>query len=119
MTTVIQRSHSSARMSKIVQYDGLIYVSGQTSSGSAAADVAAQTSEVLSRVDTLLKEAGSDKRRLLSVLIHLKSMDDFAVMNEVWESWLPEGDAPARTTVEARLASAALLVEMTVVAASA
>ncbi len=119
MTEAIQRDHSNARMSKIVRHAGLIYLCGQTSSGSPAADVAAQTSEVLSRIDGLLAEAGTDNKRLLSVLIHLKSMDDFAAMNKVWEDWLPEGGAPARTTVEARLASAALLVEMTVVAAAA
>ncbi|WP_372342764.1 Rid family hydrolase [Paraburkholderia madseniana] len=38
-------------------------------------------------------------------------------MNEVWESWLPAGDAPARTTVQAHLASEELLVEITIVAA--
>lgn len=119
MIQAIQRSHSNARMSKIVRHDGLIYLCGQTSSGSSAVDVAAQTSEALSRIDALLAEVGSDNKRLLSVLIHLKSMDDFAAMNKVWENWLPEGAAPARTTVEARLASPALLVELTVVAASA
>lgn len=119
MSEAILRSYSNPRMSKIVRHRELIYLCGQTSSGSPAADVTEQTREVLSRIDELLAVAGSDKNQLLSVLIHLKSMDDFAAMNKVWESWLPEGAAPARTTVEARLASAALLVEMTVVAASA
>lgn len=118
MTEDILRKHCGARMSKIVQHGGLIYLCGQTSMGSAATDVAAQTVEVLSRIDALLAEAGSDKKQMLSVLIHLSSMEDFASMNQVWDSWLPEGSAPARTTVEARLASSALLVEMTVVAAA-
>lgn len=40
-------------------------------------------------------------------------------MNAVWEAWLERNDAvaPARTTVEATLATASLRVEMTVVAA--
>lgn len=118
MTEAIQRKYSNARMSKIVRHAGLIYLCGQTSSGTPATDIAAQTAEVLSRIDSLLAEAGSDKMHMLSVLIHLSSMEDFDAMNKVWESWLPEGGAPARTTVEARLASSALLVEMTVVASS-
>ena len=119
MTEAIQRNHTNARMSKIVRHAGLIYLCGQTSAGTPAADITAQTTEVLSRIDKLLAEAGSDKTQLLSVLIHLRSMEDFAAMNQVWDNWVPEGTAPARTTVEARMASPALLVEMTVVAAAA
>jgi len=35
----IQRKHTSARMSKIVQHGGLVFLCGQTSSGSSAADI--------------------------------------------------------------------------------
>ena len=118
MIESIHRFHTNARMSKIVRHGGLAYLCGQTASGAADADVGGQTREVLSRVDALLAEAGTDRTRLLSVLIHLKSMNDFAAMNLVWEAWLPASAAPARTTVEARLAAADLLVEMTVVAAA-
>jgi enamine deaminase RidA (YjgF/YER057c/UK114 family) len=45
-------------------------------------------------------------------------MDDFAAMNAVWDAWLPEGAAPARTTVQAALALPNLLFEVTVVAAA-
>lgn len=114
----IQHVHSNQRMSKIVRHAGLIYLCGQTSSGSDAADIEGQTSEVLSRIDGLLEEAGTHKSRLLSVIIHLKSMDDFASMNVCWEKWLEGYAPPARTTVQALLASPALLVEMTVIAAA-
>jgi enamine deaminase RidA (YjgF/YER057c/UK114 family) len=80
-------------------------------------DIAQQTREALSRVDTLLGTAGSDRSRILSALIHLRDIRDFAVMNQVWESWVPAGAAPARTTVQAHLASEELLVEITVTAA--
>ena len=116
----IERRHTSARMSKIVRHGGLVYLCGQTASGGAHADgdIGAQTREVLSRIDALLVEAGSDRGRLLSTTIYLRRIDDFAAMNEAWEQWVRPGTAPARTTVEARLASASLLVEMTVVAAA-
>ena len=45
-------------------------------------------------------------------------MTDFAAMNAAWEAWLPADAAPARATVEARLASPHLLVEVSVVAAA-
>ncbi|MBZ8143369.1 hypothetical protein CLD22_26370, partial [Rubrivivax gelatinosus] len=41
----------------------------------------------------------------------------FPAMNEVWEAWLPEGDAPPRATVQAALARPGWKVEMVVTAA--
>jgi enamine deaminase RidA (YjgF/YER057c/UK114 family) len=118
MNTAIERIHSGPRMSKIVRHAGIVYLCGQTSSGSSADDAAAQTREVLSRVDALLTEAGSSRERILAATVHLRDIADFAAMNEVWEAWLPAGAAPARTTVQAHLAAPALRVEITVVAAA-
>ncbi len=57
----IERTHTTARMSKIVTCGDLIYLCGQTADGSDASDMAGQTAEALRRVDALLEEAGSDK----------------------------------------------------------
>lgn len=114
----IERRHTNARMSKIVRHAGVVYLCGQTSSGSPASSAAEQTKEVLARIDALLAEAGSGRDRLLAATVYLRDIADFAAMNEVWEAWLPAGAAPARTTVEARLAVPGLLVEITVMAAS-
>ena len=114
----IERRHTGPRMSKIVRHAGIAYLCGQTSSGNPAEGVAEQTQEVLARVDALLAEAGSGRDRILSATVYLRDIDDFAAMNQVWESWLPAGAAPARTTVEARLASPQLRVEITVTAAT-
>lgn len=113
----IQRTHTTARMSKIVACGDLIYLCGQTAGGSEATDMASQTAEALRRVDALLEEVGSDKSCILTALIHIKSMDDFVAMNAVWDAWVSVDAAPARTTVEAKLASPNLLFEVTVVAA--
>lgn len=117
MNTTIDRLYAGPRMSKIVRHGGVVYLCGQTSSGTAIADAEGQTREVLARVDALLAEAGSDRSRLLAVTVHLRDIADFASMNAVWEAWLPMGAAPARTTVQASLATAELRVEMTVMAA--
>jgi enamine deaminase RidA (YjgF/YER057c/UK114 family) len=118
----IQRYYTNARISKIVRHAGLAYLCGQTAKGSASAeaDIASQTKEVLSRIDSLLAEVGSDRTRLLTATVYLREISDFAGMNEVWEAWLADmqAEAPARTTVEAALATASLRVEITVVAAA-
>ncbi|SAL18741.1 endoribonuclease L-PSP [Caballeronia sordidicola] len=118
MTTEIERIETNARMSKIVRHEGIVYLCGQTAKGAGAGDIAAQTREVLSRVDALLEKAGTDRSRILTTTIYLRNIRDFAGMNEVWEAWMPNGAAPARSTVQAHLASEELLVEMTVTAAA-
>ncbi|HDR9307826.1 TPA: RidA family protein, partial [Burkholderia multivorans] len=61
---------------------------------------------------------GIDKTRLVSAQVWLADIArDFAGMNEVWDAWVPAGHAPARATVEAKLAAPHLLVEIAVVAA--
>lgn len=117
----IVRNRTTARMSKIVCHNGVVYLCGQTAheSASSHANISAQVEETLNRVDALLLEAGSDRGRILSATIYLRDISDFAAMNEVWESWVPAGAAPARSTVEARLASENLLIEVTVTAALA
>jgi enamine deaminase RidA (YjgF/YER057c/UK114 family) len=43
-------------------------------------------------------------------------MANFAEMNAVWDAWVSPGNAPARATVEAGLASPDYKVEIMVVA---
>jgi enamine deaminase RidA (YjgF/YER057c/UK114 family) len=114
----IERRHGGPRMSKIVRYNGLVFLSGQTSSGTSVESVEDQTGHVLRKIDALLAEIGSDKSRLLQAQIHLREMADFDAMNRVWEAWVTPGATPARTTVQARLASPELRVEITVIAAA-
>ena len=61
---------------------------------------------MLAQIDDLLFEAGTDKSKILSATIYLPDMADFAAMNAVWEKWVAAGRAPARATVQAKLASA-------------
>jgi len=119
VTDSIVRHHTNTRMSKIVQAQGLVHLCGQTAVGTDISDIAGQTREVLSRIDGLLTEAGSSRAHILTATIYLREISDFDAMNAEWESWMPNGAAPARTTVEAKLASANLLVEITVTALQA
>jgi enamine deaminase RidA (YjgF/YER057c/UK114 family) len=118
MTGKIQRLRTGPRMSKIVLHAGLIFLSGQTANGTKIPDLMGQTREVLKRIDDLLAEAGSDKSYILSATIYLRDISDSGAMNTEWELWMPENTAPARTTVEASLASPDLLVEISIVAAT-
>ena len=115
----LQRFNSNERMSAAVTYANLVFLAGQVPDDRSQ-DVTGQTRQVLAKIDDLLAASGSDRSKLLSAQIWLKDIEaDFAAMNAVWSDWLPEGCAPARATVEARLASEDVRVEIMVIAAQA
>ena len=111
---MITRHHTSARMSRIVIHNATAYLCGQVGDG---ADVAAQTTDCLARVDRLLTEAGSSRDRILQATIWLADMADYDAMNAVWDVWIPQGCAPPRACGEARLAGDELRVEIIIIAA--
>ncbi len=113
---MIERLHTSNRMSKIVKHNGTVYLCGQVGAGDT---VTQQTQDCLSRIDKLLAEAGSDKAHILQAIVWLSDMKDFAEMNAVWDAWVPEGHAPARACGEAKLARDELKVEIIITAALA
>ncbi len=113
---MIERIETSRRMSRIVKHNGVIYLCGQVCED-ANQDIVGQTESMLKKVDTLLTNAGSDRKNILSATIYIKDMKDFSRMNEVWDNWVPEGHAPARACVEASMARDTLLVEISVTAA--
>ena len=112
----IERQDTKQRMSRIVIHNETVYLCGQVCAD-ATQGIVEQTETMLEKVDGLLQQAGSDREHMLSATIYLRDMKDFAAMNDVWDAWVPEGHAPARACVEARMARPELLVEISVVAA--
>ncbi|MGC3874742.1 RidA family protein [Halomonas sp. GXIMD04776] len=114
----LQRHDTQTRMSRAVIHDGIAYLCGQVAGPEAReGDIVEQTRSMLSRLDALLKEIGSDRQHMISATIYLKDGGDIAAMNEVWDAWVPEGHAPARTCVVAPMPAEELKVEITVTAA--
>ncbi|QDL93043.1 RidA family protein [Paroceanicella profunda] len=111
----ITRLHSGPRMSQAVIHNGTVYLAGQVAAPGES--VTAQTKAALAQVEALLDEAGSDKSKLLSAVIWLESMDDFAEMNAVWDAWVDPANPPARACGEARLATPDYRFEIIVTAA--
>lgn len=112
----IQRQETKQRMSRIVIHNETVYLCGQVCAD-ATKGITEQTETMLEKVDQLLVQAGSGREHMLSATIYLRDMKDFAAMNAVWDTWVPEGYAPARACVEARMARPELLVEISVIAA--
>ncbi|MFA7292890.1 MAG: RidA family protein [Rhodocyclaceae bacterium] len=112
---MIERFGTTRRYSDVVAHGNTIYLVEVPET--LTADITTQTSEVLASIERLLTKAGSDKTRLLMVTIYLSDMREYAAMNEVWDAWVPEGTAPVRACVEARLANPGYRVEIVVTAA--
>ncbi|RUM96139.1 RidA family protein [Pseudaminobacter arsenicus] len=111
----IRRIDVGARMSDIVIHNNTVYLAGQV--GAPGASVTEQTKAVLASVDALLAKAGTDKTKILQAIIWLADMNTFAEMNAVWDSWVPQGNTPARATGEAKLATPDYKVEVIITAA--
>lgn len=114
----LQRFHVGKRLSEMAIHNGTVYLAGQVAEDPTA-DITGQTQQVLAAIDKLLKEAGTDKTRILSTTIYIATMADFPAMNAVWDAWVPQGNTPPRATVEAKLANPGYKVEMQVIAAVA
>ena len=113
---MIKRIDPNPRLSMAVVHGGIVYVSGQVPD-TLHATVEVQTREILAKIDRLLHDAGTDKMKLLVANVWLADIITFDEMNRPWEAWLPPGLAPARATVEARIANPGYRVEIACTAA--
>ena len=106
--------------SQAIKANGLVFLSGQISLDPdtqqlIAGDVAAQTERVLHNITGILTAAGSTLAQVVKTTVFLKSMNDFAAMNEVYGRHFT-ADPPARSTVEVARLPKDVLVEIDVIA---
>ena len=103
-------------MSGAVVHGDLVWLAGQVADD-AGLDAEGQTADILRQMDELLRQAGTDKGRLLSVTVVLADIRDAPAMNRAWDHWLDRTAKPARMTVQAPLVDPAWRVEITGIAA--
>ena len=113
----IKRIGAGNRMSEAVIHGGKVYLAGFVAEKTAGKSVKEQTKDILEQIEETLKEAGSDKTKILKANIWLTDIKTFAQMNEAWDAWVVKGQTPARATVESKLAAPGLDVEIMVEAA--
>ena len=104
------------RLSEATVFGDRMYLSGMIPEDTSA-DITSQVKQTLAEIDSLLAKGGSDKSKILSAVIWLSDISDFAAMNAVWDAWVVAGQTPARATVEAKLTDPKMKIEIMVVAA--
>ena len=113
----ITRIEPGPRMSEAVIHGGKVYTAGIVAGDAAGKSVAEQTKDILRQLDAILKDAGSDKTKLLKANIWLTDISTITEMNSVWDAWVVPGKTPARATVESKLAGKGWNIEIMVEAA--
>ena len=119
MKEVVSRSDvpsPSLPFSAGIKANGFVFTAGQVGTDPrtgqlAGPDVASQTRQAIANVRAVLEAGGSSLDRLVKTTVYLSDMRLFDEMNAVYRELIPE-PRPGRTTVEARLARPALLVEI-------
>jgi 2-iminobutanoate/2-iminopropanoate deaminase len=106
--------------SQAIRANGFVFVSGQialdpVTNTLVSGDVAFQTDRVLKNLAGILSAAGTGLDKVVRTTVFLKSMGDFAAMNEVYARHFHTAP-PARSTVEVSRLPKDVLVEIDVIA---
>lgn len=112
----IRRLQPETRLCGATVHGNTVYLAGQVADDPTQ-DAEGQTADILRQIDTLLAEAGTDKRHLLMVQIFIADLADFDAMNRAWDAWIDPAHLPARATVQAQLHEKSWRLEITGVAA--
>jgi 2-iminobutanoate/2-iminopropanoate deaminase len=106
--------------SQAVEINGFVFTSGQipidaVTGNIVEGNIAQQTKLVLKNLEAVLKAAGSNLDKVIKTTVFLKSMNDFAAMNEVYAAFFTS-DFPARSTVEVARLPKDVLIEIEAIA---
>ena len=103
-----------------IKANGFLYTAGQIpidpkTGAFVEGGITDQTRQVLENLKAVLEAGGSSLDRVVKATVFLKSMADFAAMNEVYAKYLGSAK-PARSTVAAAELPRGALVEIDLVA---
>lgn len=89
--------------SQAIVIDGWIHTSGQiplsASGEKITGDIAVQTGQVFDNLEAVLAAGGSELAKVVSVIVYMTDLAEFAQMNEVFARRFGE-HRPARSTVQ-------------------
>ena len=107
MKKIISTSEAPAAIGPYSQANfanGILYISGQIplnpQTGKLEEGIEKETHQVMENLEAILTEAGLTFKNVVKATIFLKNMDDFAVMNDIYASYLDPESFPARETVQ-------------------
>lgn len=101
---------------RAVVHGDTIYLAGMVADDKSLS-VGGQTTQILEKLDALLRLLGSDTKHLLQTTIFVTDMGTKDEMNAAWTAYFQPDDLPARATVGAAQLGPQTLVEVVATAA--
>ncbi len=106
--------------SQAVEAGGFVFLSGQIPINPKTGDVLqgdikTQTKLVMDNAKAILQSAGCSLSKVAKATIYLKSIADFAAVNEIYGEYFPN-EPPARSTVEVSRLPKDVAIEMDFIA---
>lgn len=106
--------------SQAIEVNGTLFVSGQIpfvpeTMSLVSDDIQDQTKQSLENIKAILEAAGYTFKNVIKATVFIKNMEDFALMNEVYNEYLGN-IKPARACVEVARLSKDVKVEIEVIA---
>ncbi len=103
-----------------IKTNGFLYTSGQIALDPKTGelikgDIMDQTRQALTNLEAILEAGGSSLERVIKATIFLKSMNDFATVNKIYEEFMGQSK-PARSTVAVSDLPKGALVEIDFIA---
>ena len=107
--------------SQAISIGDLVFCSGQIAIDPVKGEmieggIEEQTRQVIENLSQILIAAGSGLEKVVKSEVYLKNINDFKVMNGVYEKYLNSDPCPARVTVEVSKLPKDALIEMSCVA---
>lgn len=113
---MIKRHLQSPLFHRAVVHGDTIYLSGVTADDKSVS-VGGQTTQILEKIDALLRTLNSDSSHLLRATVYLTDMNERDEMNAAWSAFFQKSDLPARATIGVAQLTPKTLVEVVATAA--
>lgn len=109
-----------ARYSQGIRVGNFIFISGQVPINPATGeivgeDIKTQVIQVINNIKSILESEGASLKDIVKVTVFLSDISLYKEFNEIYNDFFKE-NPPARTTVEAKLPSEKILIEMDAIA---
>ena len=107
--------------SPAVRVGGFLFVSGQIGISQETGNlvdtgIEGETRQALENLVTVLRAAGYDSSHVVSATVYLRSIEDYALMNQIYGGYFGEDNYPARSTVAVKALPRGASVEIAAVA---
>jgi len=106
--------------SQAIRWGHLLFLSGQLGIDPASGNLVnggfeAEARQVLANIQAILESQKSGMDKILKTSVFLTNMEDFAVLNGIYGTFIPE-PYPARTTIQVAALPKGARIEMEVIA---